>query len=65
MTDQAEVEIRRLISPSVAVVSCLKRISDTNPDAASLPRVASLSYVVSKGDDESWRIALTQTTPHP
>ena len=52
------------IDADTAVVSCLKRISDENPDAqkGSIPTEASLTYVVTRKDD-AWLIALAQTTP--
>ena len=60
---KAEVLDIRFLRPDVAVVSCLKRISDENPDAAGdLSAEGSMTYVVVKESD-SWRIALAQTTP--
>jgi hypothetical protein len=52
------------VDADMAVVSCLKRISDDNPDAqeGSIPTEASLTYVVTRSDD-TWLIALAQTTP--
>lgn len=55
----------RLPSPDVAIVSCLKTVHDDRADAAatdSLPASGSLTYVLTRCQD-SWRIALAQTTP--
>ena len=63
-----EVEDIRLTTPDVAVVSCVKYVSDerdatVRADAGtSLPRSGSLTYVLVKKDD-TWRIAAAQTTP--
>jgi uncharacterized protein (TIGR02246 family) len=53
------------IRPGVAVVSCIKRVTDNNdPEARfdGLPASASLTYLMTE-DDQGWRIALAQTTP--
>jgi uncharacterized protein (TIGR02246 family) len=52
------------VGPDTAVVSCLKRITDENPDAreGSIPAEASLTYVVTRRG-AAWLIALAQTTP--
>ena len=52
------------VDADTAVVSCLKRIRDENPDApdGSIPTEASLTYLVTRKDDR-WLIALAQTTP--
>jgi len=52
------------IDADTAVVSCLKRITDENPDAeeGSFPAEANLTYVVTRRGG-GWLIALAQTTP--
>ena len=52
------------IDADTAVVSCLKRIIDENPDAreGSIPSEANLTYVVTR-KGATWLIALAQTTP--
>ena len=59
-----EVADITFIDPDTAVVSCLKRITDENPDAQerSIPAEANLTYVV-KRRNARWLIALAQTTP--
>jgi len=54
----------RLATPDVAVVSCVKTVEDRRSDAvAPLPAsTGSMTYVMVRSDD-SWRIALAQTTP--
>jgi uncharacterized protein (TIGR02246 family) len=50
------------IRPDVAIVSCIKHISDKNEDAANgMPAKGSLTFVMTKEAD-GWRIALAQTT---
>lgn len=60
-----EIEDIRFASPDVAIVSCVKHVSDER-DAAlrsgSFPTTACLTYVLVK-DEEDWRITLAQTTP--
>ena len=52
------------VDADVAIVSCLKRITDENRDAqeGSIPTEASLTYVVTRRGAR-WLIALAQTTP--
>lgn len=63
-----EVEDIRFVSPEVAIVTCVKHVSDERDDAVksdprtSLPRKGSLVYVMAKEGDV-WRIASAQTTP--
>ncbi len=58
-----EVQDVRFLRPDVALVSCVKHVSDQNPDVdENLPMAGSLTYVVLK-QAEGWRIALAQTTP--
>ena len=59
---RTEVLDIRFVRPDVAIVSCVKHVSDMNPDAGSLPVKWSLTYVVVK-QEEGWKIALAQTTP--
>lgn len=65
---KTEIEDIVFVAPDVAIVSCLKHISDERDDAsrngagASLPNAGSLTYVVVKRDG-GWRIAAAQTTP--
>jgi len=50
------------IRPDVAIVSCIKHITDGNEDAAhGTPARGSLTFVMTKEAD-GWRIALAQTT---
>jgi uncharacterized protein (TIGR02246 family) len=50
------------IRPDVAIVSCIKHISDENEDSTNaLPAKGSFTLVVTKEVD-GWRIALAQTT---
>jgi uncharacterized protein (TIGR02246 family) len=50
------------IRPDVAIVSCIKHISDENEDSEdTLPSKGSFTLVVSREVD-GWRIALAQTT---
>ena len=62
-----EVEIIdiRAVSPTVALVSCLKTVHDQREAGTGdeLPAVAgALTYVVIRAGD-AWQIALAQTTP--
>ena len=64
---RTEIEDIRFVRPDVAIVSCLKHVSDqrdpaTRGEAENLPLAGRLSYVVVK-DQDVWRIALAQTTP--
>jgi uncharacterized protein (TIGR02246 family) len=58
----------RLLRPDVALVSCVKHVTDGRSPAAradgadDLPAEGSLTYVLVR-DDGTWRIALAQTTP--
>ncbi|RZS44884.1 uncharacterized protein (TIGR02246 family) [Herbihabitans rhizosphaerae] len=60
-----EIEDIRFASPDVAIVTCVKHVSDerdTAPKSDSLPTRGSLIYVMVK-DGDDWRIASAQTTP--
>jgi uncharacterized protein (TIGR02246 family) len=57
-----EIHDIRFVEPTVAVVSCTKRVFDERDDAGALAREGSLTYVVVEHDGR-WRIALAQTTP--
>jgi len=65
---RTEIEDVHLIRPDVAIVSCVKHISDERDPAskdstgATLPSEGRLTYVIVKGQD-IWQIALAQTTP--
>jgi uncharacterized protein (TIGR02246 family) len=65
---KTEIEDVHLIRPDVAIVSCIKLISDERDPSskgstgATLPSEGRLTYVVVKVQD-SWQIALAQTTP--
>lgn len=63
MTHNEVVDIT-FVDSDTAVVSCLKRITDENPDAqeGSIPAEANLTYVVTRRG-VTWLIALAQTTP--
>ncbi|MCP9952373.1 YybH family protein [Actinomadura madurae] len=59
----------RFAAPNVAIVSCVKHISDERDPAARrdggarLPTSGSLIYVVVEEPHGGWRIASAQTTP--
>lgn len=58
------LDVRRATS-DVAIVSCIKAIHDGRAAAdvsTALPATGALTYVMTRSDD-SWRIALPQTTP--
>jgi uncharacterized protein (TIGR02246 family) len=63
-----EVEDVRFVRPDVAIVSCVKYISDEREASSkadlgvSLPEKGSLTYVLVREQD-AWRIASAQTTP--
>ena len=60
---RTEVMDIRLVTFDVAIVSCVKHVSDENADATGeLPSRGSLTYTLVKTPD-GWRIALAQTTP--
>lgn len=61
---RTEVTDITFVRADVALVSCVKHVEDTNPDAdsAALPPSGMLTYVVVATGD-GWRIALAQTTP--
>ena len=51
------------LRPNVAIVGCVKYVSDLNEVSSPvLPARGSLTFVVIKGEN-GWRIALAQTTP--
>ena len=68
VTTKVEVVDLRFVGPDVAVVSCVKRVTDGRDrdgrpaGSTDLPQVGSLTYVVVR-EDGDWRIALAQTTP--
>ncbi|QBI56265.1 SgcJ/EcaC family oxidoreductase [Streptomonospora litoralis] len=60
-----EVVDIRFAADDVALVSCVKRVHDGRSGAEevdALPSSGALTYVLTR-DDDSWRIALAQTTP--
>ncbi|WP_199431971.1 SgcJ/EcaC family oxidoreductase [Qaidamihabitans albus] len=65
---RTEIEDIRFVGPEVAIVSCVKHVSDQRDTSAkeeqgeSLPTRGSLGYVVVREQD-AWRIASAQTTP--
>ncbi|MEU6645058.1 SgcJ/EcaC family oxidoreductase [Saccharomonospora sp. NPDC046836] len=65
---RTEIEDIRFATPDVAIVSCIKHVSDKRDAAlkqdagARLPEKGSLTYVMVK-DHGAWRIASAQTTP--
>ena len=61
---RVEISDVTFLRPDVTLVSCVKHVDDTNPDAdaAALPLTGALTYVV-VDDGVGWRIALAQTTP--
>ncbi|MEV0384348.1 SgcJ/EcaC family oxidoreductase [Nonomuraea sp. NPDC050643] len=65
-----EVKDIRFVRPDVAIVTCLKRVSDgREAEVREDPRTALpassgwLTYVVAKEPGGAWRIASAQTTP--
>lgn len=68
VTTKIEVVDIRFVAPDVAVVSCIKRVTDGRDrdarpaGAADLPAAGTLTYVLVR-DAGAWRIALAQTTP--
>jgi uncharacterized protein (TIGR02246 family) len=68
VTTTAEVQDIRFLRPDVAIVSCTKQVLDERDEPGELgefPSQGRLTYVVARGDDGAWRIALAQTTPVP
>ena len=66
VTTTAEVQDIRFLRPDVAIVSCTKHVVDERGEQGESGEFASrgsLTYVVARGDDGEWRIALAQTTP--
>lgn len=57
-----EIADIRLIRPDVAVVSCIKHVTDERGLAESFATRGSLTYVLVQEDGE-WQVALAQTTP--
>ena len=68
VTTKIEVVDIRLVAPDVALVSCIKRVTDGRDRDArpagstDLPTAGSLTYVLVR-DGGDWRIALAHTTP--
>jgi uncharacterized protein (TIGR02246 family) len=60
-----EIDDIRFVEPTLAIVSCTKRVFDERDGADEHPTLArqgSLTYVVVEQEGR-WRIALAQTTP--
>ena len=63
-----EIEDIRFVRPDVAIVSCIKHVSDEriasskDDPSASLPLTGSLTFVLVQ-EQNAWRIASAQTTP--
>lgn len=60
-----QIEDIRFVRPDVAIVSCLKHVSDerdTSSKGPRLPSTGSLTFVLVREQD-GWRIASAQTTP--
>ena len=57
-----DVQDIRFVRPDVAIVSCIKHVSDQRDDGGGLPSTAHLTYVVIN-DAGGWSIASAQTTP--
>lgn len=62
VTTSAEVHDIRYLRPDVALISCTKHVTDARSDGGDLDSQGALSYVAVR-DDDTWRIALAQTTP--
>ncbi|WP_328845653.1 SgcJ/EcaC family oxidoreductase [Streptomyces sp. NBC_00258] len=61
-----EVDDIRFVRPDVAVVSLTKTVHDERPDMqgpSDFPSTGAMTYVMTRGEDDDWRIALAQTTP--
>lgn len=61
-----DIEDIRFVRPDVAIVSCVKHVSDQRGPASKeddgMPSTGSLTYVLVREQD-AWRIASAQTTP--
>ena len=57
-----DVEDIRLVGPDVALVSCVKHVSDERDGGPALPATGSLTFTAVREPD-GWKIALAQTTP--
>lgn len=61
-----EVEDVRFVRPDVAIVSLTKTVHDERSDTqgpSDFPATGAMTYVMIRGEDDDWRIALAQTTP--
>ena len=61
-----EVEDIRFVRPDVAIVSLTKAVHDERPDTqgpSGFPARGAMTYVMTRDEDDNWRIALAQTTP--
>jgi uncharacterized protein (TIGR02246 family) len=59
-----EIEDIRFVRPDVALVSCVKHVSDERGEGSALPTRGSLTFTVVR-EPEGWKIAVAQTTPIP
>ena len=59
---RTEIVDIRFTTPDVALVSCVKHVSDERENSGGLPSTGSLTYVVVREGDD-WKIASAQTTP--
>ncbi|MDQ1028109.1 uncharacterized protein (TIGR02246 family) [Streptomyces umbrinus] len=63
-----EVDDIRFVRPDVAIVSLIKTVHDERPDTqgqgpSDFPARGAMTYVMTRDEDDDWRIALAQTTP--
>lgn len=64
VSTRLEIEDIRFVRPDVALVSCVKHVSDERGGGVALPTRGSLTYTVVR-EPEGWKIAVAQTTPIP
>lgn len=57
-----EVEDIRFVRPDVALVSCVKNVSDERGGGPALPTRGNLTFTVVR-EPAGWKIAVAQTTP--
>jgi uncharacterized protein (TIGR02246 family) len=62
VTNTVEIQDIRYLRGDVAIVSCAKHVVDARDSGEQTRMDGSLTYVVVR-DDDTWRIALAQTTP--
>jgi uncharacterized protein (TIGR02246 family) len=60
---KTEITDIQFVRPDVAIVSCIKQITDQNLEATeTFPSRGNLTFVI-VNEKDGWRIALAQTTP--